>query len=220
MSWTSRSSSTQARMTIAQFRYLVCAGPEALEQSQCSQVGSGSWEKPARCTGVSGETQARRCSCSPSSPLTILHGVKPSTLGRRMRLDLTAEARTQVSPVCCRPMSDWHQTTHYRKHARKLRSALQNVKPRMTSAAWEEIQEMAEIVTTPRTEVIPGGYGLLGGDFLEPEEEETEVAQLHHNHTRPAPVSNAEHRGTQANPLLSATSLLTPRTILMIVRRM
>ena len=61
---------------------------------------------------------------------------------------------------------------------KELRSALQNVRPRMTGAAWEEIQEMVEIVTTPRTEQIPDGYGLLGGDFLEPDEEVTEDAQL------------------------------------------
>ena len=37
---------------------------------------------------------------------------------------------------------------------------------------------MVEIVTTPRTELMPDGYGTLGGDFLEPDEVQPEEAQL------------------------------------------
>ena len=55
---------------------------------------------------------------------------------------------------------------------KELRSALQNVRPRLSDAAWEELQDMVEIVTTPRTELMPDGYGTLGGDFLEPDEEQ------------------------------------------------
>ena len=62
---------------------------------------------------------------------------------------------------------------------KELRAALQNVRLRLPDAAWEEIQEMLELVTTPRTEVMPGGYGVLAGDFLEHDEERPgEEAQL------------------------------------------
>ena len=111
--------STQARMTTAQFRYHVCAGPGALEQSPCSLVANGSWEKQARCTGVSGGTQTGKCSCSPSSPLTIRHGVKPSTRGRTTHLDPTAVSRKQASRVCCLRMWSWPRASHCRKHARR-----------------------------------------------------------------------------------------------------
>ena len=37
---------------------------------------------------------------------------------------------------------------------------------------------MLDIVTTPRTEVMPDGYGVLGGDFLEHDEEQPGEAQL------------------------------------------
>ena len=94
---------------------------------------------------------------------------------------------------------------------KELRSALQNVRLRLPDATWEEIQKMLEIVTTPRAEVMPDGYGVLGGDFLEHDEEQQGEAQLfaratlcsRQRHARPVPVSNAEHRCTQANPSLS-----------------
>ena len=37
---------------------------------------------------------------------------------------------------------------------------------------------MLDIVTTPRAEVMPDGYGVLGGDFLEHDEEQQGEAQL------------------------------------------
>ena len=61
---------------------------------------------------------------------------------------------------------------------KELRSALQNVRPRLPDVAWEEVQEMLQLVTTLRKEVMPDGYGILGGDLLEHDEEQPEEAQL------------------------------------------
>ena len=198
-------------MTTAQFRYHVCAGPGALEQSPCSLVANGSWEKQARCTRVRRDANRKVFVQSKFTVDDTSWGQAfypwtddaPRPNGRITEPGFSGLLPSDVVLAPNKPLSE--------ARTKELRAALQDVRLRLPDAAWEEIQKMLEIVTTPRTEVMPDGYGVLGGDFLEHNEEQPGEAQLfaratlcsRHSHTRPVPVSNAEHRGTQANPSLS-----------------
>ena len=62
--------------------------------------------------------------------------------------------------------------------AKELRAAIQNVKARLPVEAWDEVQELIDLVTTPRAETMPEGYGSLAGDFALPEDQQEEEPQL------------------------------------------